>query len=66
MINMRNLLLVFLTFFSITAWSDSSSVLWYDSPASFFEESLVIGNGKSGATIFGKTNREVIWLNDIT
>ena len=66
MINMRNLLLVFLTFFSITAWSDSSSVLWYDRPASFFEESLVIGNGKSGATIFGKTNREVIWLNDIT
>ena len=40
--------------------------LWYNKPASFFEESLPIGNGKLGALIYGGTNKEIIYLNDIT
>ena len=41
-------------------------VLEYDKPATFFEESLPIGNGKLGALIYGGTDDNVIYLNDIT
>lgn len=40
--------------------------LWYDSPATFFEEALPIGNGKMGAMVFGGIDDNVILLNDIT
>jgi alpha-L-fucosidase 2 len=40
--------------------------LWYNQPAEFFEESLVLGNGKMGATVFGGANSDKIYLNDIT
>ena len=41
-------------------------VLNYDKPATFFEESLPIGNGKMGALIYGGSDDNVIYLNDIT
>ena len=41
-------------------------VLEYDKPATFFEESLPIGNGKLGALIYGGTDDDIIYLNDIT
>ena len=41
-------------------------VLHYDRPADFFEESLPIGNGKLGALIYGGTDDNIIYLNDIT
>jgi len=40
--------------------------LWYDREAQYFEESLPIGNGKLGALVYGGTQRNVIYLNDIT
>ena len=40
--------------------------LWYDRPAQYFEESLPIGNGKLGALVYGGTDDNVIYLNDIT
>lgn len=40
--------------------------LWYDKPAEHFEESLVLGNGKIGATVFGGVQSDIIYLNDIT
>lgn len=40
--------------------------LWYDRPATCFEESLPIGNGKLGAIIYGGPDDNVIHLNDIT
>ena len=40
--------------------------LWYDSPAKYFEESLVIGNGMQGATVFGGISKDKIYLNDLT
>ncbi len=46
--------------------AQSSHVLWYNQPAEFFEESLVLGNGKMGATVFGGANSDKIYLNDIT
>ena len=40
--------------------------LWYTKPATVFEESLPIGNGKLGALIYGGANNDSIYLNDIT
>jgi len=40
--------------------------LWYNQPAQYFEESLPIGNGKLGALVYGGTDKNTIYLNDIT
>ena len=40
--------------------------LHYDRQADYFEESLPIGNGKLGALIYGGTDDNIIYLNDIT
>ena len=49
-----------------TAQQQAPMVLQYDKPATFFEESLPIGNGKFGALIYGGTDDNIIYLNDIT
>ena len=41
-------------------------VLQYDMPATYFEESLPIGNGKIGALVYGGSDDNIIYLNDIT
>src|SRR6187402_2190925 len=46
--------------------AQSKSILWYNRPAEYFEEALVLGNGKTGATVFGGTLSEQIYLNDAT
>ena len=40
--------------------------LWYYKPAKYFEEALVLGNGTQGATVFGGTDTDKIFLNDLT
>ena len=40
--------------------------LHYDSPATYFEEALPLGNGRLGAMVYGGTQGEKISLNDIT
>ncbi len=40
--------------------------LWYDRPAEYFEETLVIGNGKLGAAIYSGVLEDRLSLNDIT
>jgi len=40
--------------------------LWYNKPATYFEESLVLGNGKMGASVFGGVQSDMIYLNDAT
>ncbi|MFH6997675.1 glycosyl hydrolase family 95 catalytic domain-containing protein [Flavobacterium sp. FlaQc-57] len=54
------------SFFYANITAQSKQVLWYNQPAEFFEESLVLGNGKMGATVFGGANSDKIYLNDIT
>ena len=53
---------------TLTASSQEQApmVLQYDRPADFFEESLPIGNGKLGALVYGGTDDNIIYLNDIT
>lgn len=45
---------------------DSSTLLWYDSPAQKWEEALPVGNGRLGAMVFGLYNQETIQLNEDT
>ncbi|WP_111642546.1 glycoside hydrolase family 95 protein [Marinimicrobium alkaliphilum] len=40
--------------------------LWYDAPASNWNESLPVGNGRLGAMVFGGTAREELQLNEDT
>ena len=51
---------------SLCAQEQAPMVLQYDKPATYFEESLPIGNGKLGALIYGGTDDDMIYLNDIT
>ena len=41
-------------------------LLWYKQPAHYFEETLVLGNGKMGASVFGGIESDKIFLNDAT
>lgn len=43
-----------------------STTLFYKSPAKYFEEALVIGNGTMGGIVYGGTDTDKISLNDIT
>ena len=45
---------------------DSNLKLWYNQPASSWEEALPLGNGKAGAMVFGGIVTERFQLNDIT
>jgi alpha-L-fucosidase 2 len=49
-----------------TCWAQSPIKLQFNKPAEFFEETLVLGNGKMGASIFGGVNSDKLFLNDIT
>ena len=48
------------------AQEQAPMVLQYDKPATYFEESLPIGNGKLGGLVYGGTDDDIIYLNDIT
>lgn len=39
---------------------------WFDQPASYFEESFVMGNGQTGISVFGGLQTDSIYLNDLT
>ena len=49
-----------------TATESVAQTLHYNSPATFFEEALVIGNGTMGGIVYGGTSQDRISLNDIT
>ena len=58
-------LLVLVALGSVHA-GESPLTLWYDEPAEQWTEALPIGNGRLGAMIFGKTDRELVQLNEDT
>ena len=64
-------LLIFVAALFFSEWCSASKLqpplrLWYDHQAQYFEESLPIGNGKLGALVYGGTDDNIIYLNDIT
>jgi alpha-L-fucosidase 2 len=64
--NSTTLLFTILIFFNCSTPQKPDLKLWYDEPAEFFEESVVLGNGKMGASGFGGVAQDKIYLNDIT
>jgi alpha-L-fucosidase 2 len=46
--------------------NDNQLKLWYNKPATAWEEALPIGNGRLGAMIFGGVNDEKLQLNEET
>lgn len=50
----------------MTAQSQQKAVLWYDSPAKYWEEALPLGNGRLGAMVYGDPVNEEIQLNEET
>lgn len=40
--------------------------LWYNKPASYWEEALPLGNGSLGAMVYGGVTKEIIQLNEDT
>ena len=65
---MKNLFIITVAIvFSIRLFAQQpDKTLWYKQPAKFFEESLVLGNGTQGASVFGGIKEEKIYLNDAT
>ena len=51
---------------AIASLAQTDKKIWFDEPATYFEETLVLGNGKMGATVYGGVKSEKIYLNDIT
>lgn len=62
----KTFLVLFVAFYSQFTLAQSNHVLWYKKPAEFFEECLLLGNGKMGATVFGGVKEDKIYLNDAT
>jgi alpha-L-fucosidase 2 len=60
------LIVLFLYFGACFLTAQSSYKLWFKQPAQYFEQSLVLGNGKMGASVFGGVESDKILLNDIT
>lgn len=46
--------------------AQSANTLRYNQPAQYFEETLVVGNGRMGASVFGGVHSDKIYLNDAT
>ncbi|SFE67372.1 glycoside hydrolase family 95 protein [Thermoflexibacter ruber] len=65
---MKKTLYLFVPFFftCFICYSQSAQTLWYKQAAQYFEETLVLGNGKMGASVFGGVASDKIFLNDIT
>jgi len=67
MINFRTIFVVlFAVIICKQGFAQSKYTLWFDKPASYFEEALVLGNGRVGATVFGGVQSDQIYLNDAT
>jgi alpha-L-fucosidase 2 len=44
--------------------ADSTTLVWFDKPATRFDQSLPLGNGRIGAMVFGGVDEERIVLNE--
>ncbi len=61
-----SLIIIFTQFAVNSSFAQSTNTLWYKQPAQYFEESLVLGNGRMGACVFGGVASDKIYLNDAT
>lgn len=63
---MKIILTSLLCFCFLLSTSQDKNRLWFNKPADFFEETLILGNGRMGASIFGGVETDQIYLNDIS
>ena len=59
-------LLILLHLSFLSGAQDPYLKLWYDKPAKAWEEALPLGNGRTGAMVFGRPLEESYQLNDNT
>ncbi len=63
----KNILILMMVAFGVNySYAQKDNTLWYNHPAEYFEEALVLGNGKMGATVYGGVSSDKIYLNDAT
>ncbi|MGX5819637.1 glycoside hydrolase family 95 protein [Chitinophaga lutea] len=60
---MKKILILFILL-QHTAFGQQSLQLWYKQPAGKWEEALPVGNGRLGAMVFGRTNTELLQINE--
>ena len=63
---MKKFLFVILLLAISASYAQQEKIIWFDKPASFFEEAFPLGNGRMGAMIYGNPSNEKISLNEIT
>ena len=63
---LSNRIYVCMSLLAATTSKADTSILFFDRPADYFEETFVIGNGTQGGIIYGNPSKERISLNDIT
>src|SRR5690554_457439 len=61
---MKRMSLVAAFFICFPMFAQQDLRLWYTSPAKEWNDALPIGNGRLGAMVYGKYDREVIQLNE--
>ena len=69
MADVKKVLLVFvvvLSFFRIPVFAQKNLKLWYNKPATNWNEALPIGNGRLAAMVFGMPGKEQLQLNEET
>ena len=57
---------LFLLLNSSIVLAQSQNKIWFNKPTQYFEETLVLGNGRIGALVFGDCTNDKIYLNDAT
>lgn len=57
-------LLILLLLFANAAMAQQSMQLWYKQPARRWEEALPVGNGRMGAMIYGRPEKEILQVNE--
>ena len=64
---LTTLLCTFLTAVPLSLLAQQAPMkLWYTQPATHFEESLPLGNGRLGALVYGNPEDDAVVLNDLT
>ena len=65
--NKRHTSVILFLLLAFTATAQQALMrIWDKAPATYFEESMALGNGKLGALVYGGTDVNTIQLNDIT
>ncbi|WP_157986530.1 glycoside hydrolase family 95 protein [Chitinophaga alhagiae] len=60
---MKKILILFLLLGNVV-YGQQPLCLWYKQPALRWEEALPVGNGRMGAMVFGRTDKEILQINE--